>query len=276
MNSKSLNTTLFLFLLCVSPFLNAQTDKLLNCHDSILNKKIEFFELDIYQNIYAVDQNSTLFKLNKNGELIHTFGNANYGTLTSVQVLSPMKLFLFYKESGILLFLNEQLAPITEPIYLFEKNYQHISLAGASISNQIFLYDLLDSKVIILDYFMKEISQNQLRLEDFNPIKIISTSDNGFVLHDPNYGVLFFDNFGTSEKLIPFNIYSEIQIINNQLLFIENDKWVEYDLKKMDLHKIELSKLTQQDQRIKSLKKSDSHLVGIDEFGNLFICPKNF
>lgn len=232
MNSKSLNTTLFLFLLCVSPFLNAQTDKLLNCHDSILNKKIEFFELDIYQNIYAVDQNSTLFKLNKNGELIHTFGNANYGTLTSVQVLSPMKLFLFYKESGILLFLNEQLAPITEPIYLFEKNYQHISLAGASISNQIFLYDLLDSKVIILDYFMKEISQNQLRLEDFNPIKIISTSDNGFVLHDPNYGVLFFDNFGTSEKLIPFNIYSEIQIINNQLLFIENDKWVEYDLKK--------------------------------------------
>lgn len=276
MNSKSLNTTLFLFLLCVSPFLNAQTDKLLNCHDSILNKKIEFFELDIYQNIYAVDQNSTLFKLNKNGELIHTFGNANYGTLTSVQVLSPMKLFLFYKESGILLFLNEQLAPITEPIYLFEKNYQHISLAGASISNQIFLYDLLDSKVIILDYFMKEISQNQLRLEDFNPIKIISTSDNGFVLHDPNYGVLFFDNFGTSEKLIPFNIYSEIQIINNQLLFIENDKWVEYDLKKMDLHKIELSKLIQQDQRIKSLKKSDSHLVGIDEFGNLFICPKNF
>lgn len=276
MNSKSLNTTLFLFLLCVSPFLNAQTDKLLNCHDSILNKKIEFFELDIYQNIYAVDQNSTLFKLNKNGELIHTFGNANYGTLTSVQVLSPMKLFLFYKESGILLFLNEQLAPITEPIYLFEKNYQHISLAGASISNQIFLYDLLDSKVIILDYFMKEISQNQLRLEDFNPIKIISTSDNGFVLHDPNYGVLFFDNFGTSEKLIPFNIYSEIQIINNLLLFIENDKWVEYDLKKMDLHKIELSKLIQQDQRIKSLKKSDSHLVGIDEFGNLFICPKNF
>ena len=276
MNSKSLNTTLFLFLLCVSPFLNAQTDKLLNCHDSILNKKIEFFELDIYQNIYAVDQNSTLFKLNKNGKLIHTFGNANYGTLTSVQVLSPMKLLLFYKESGILLFLNEQLAPITEPIYLFEKNYQHISLAGASISNQIFLYDLLDSKVIILDYFMKEISQNQLRLEDFNPIKIISTSDNGFVLHDPNYGVLFFDNFGTSEKLIPFNIYSEIQIINNQLLFIENDKWVEYDLKKMDLHKIELSKLIQQDQRIKSLKKSDSHLVGIDEFGNLFICPKNF
>ena len=97
MNSKSLNTTLFLFLLCVSPFLNAETDKLLNCHDSILNKKIEFFELDIYQNIYAVDQNSTLFKLNKNGELIHTFGNANYGTLTAVQVLSPMKLFLFYK-----------------------------------------------------------------------------------------------------------------------------------------------------------------------------------
>jgi hypothetical protein len=123
---------------------------------------------------------------------------------------------------------------------------------------------------------MKEISQNQLRIEDFNPIKIIPTSEKGFVFHDPNYGVLFFDSFGTIEKFIPFNIYSEIQIVNSQLLFLENDKWIEYDFKKMDLHKIELSKLIRQDKKIKSLKKSDSQLVGIDEFGNLFICPKNF
>ncbi|HNX20922.1 MAG TPA: hypothetical protein PKG88_01030 [Bacteroidales bacterium] len=275
MNSKFLNTTLFLFLLCVSPFLNAQTDTLLDCRYPVLNKKIQFFEFDIYQNIYAVDQNSTLLKLNKNGELISTFSNASYGTLASIQVLSPMKIFLFYKESGILLFLNEQLAPITEPFYLFEKNYQHISLAASSNSNQILLYDLLDSKVILLDFYMKEVSQNQLRIEDFNPIKIIPTSEKGFVFHDPNYGVLFFDSFGTIEKLIPLNIYSEIQIINNQLLFLENDKWVEYDFKKMELRKMDLSKLIRFDKKIKSLKKTDSQLIGIDENGNLFICYKN-
>lgn len=272
MNSKFLNTTLLFFLLCVSPFLKAQTDSLLDCRYPVLNKKIDFFELDIYQNIYAVDQNSTLLKLNKNGELISTFGNASYGVLTSVQVLNPMKIFLFYKESGILLFLNEQLTPITEPFHLFEKNYQHISLAAASSSNQILLYDLLDSKVILLDYFMKEISQNQLRIEDFNPIKIISTTEKGFIFHDPNYGILFFDSFGTIEKLIPLAISSEIQITNNQLRYLENDKWVEYDFKKMEFSKMELSKWIPYDKKIKSLKKTDTQLIGVDENGILFIC----
>lgn len=276
MNSKFLNTTLFLFLLCVSPFLKAQTDTLLDCHDLNWSRKIEFFELDIYQNIYAVDENSTLVKFNKKGELISTFGHASYGALTSIQVLNPMKIFLFYKESGILLFLNEQLAPITEPFQLFEKDYQHISLAAASNSNQILLYDLLDSKVILLDFYMKEVSQNQLRIEDFNPIKIIPTSEKGFVFHDPNYGVLFFDSFGTLEKLIPLNIYSEIQIMNNQILYIENDQWVSYDFKIMELRKMELLKLFRIDKKIKSLKKTDTNLVGIDEKGILFICPENF
>ena len=86
---------------------------------------------------------------------------------------------------------------------------------------------------------------------------------------------MFFDSFGTIEKLIPLNIYSEIQIINNQLLFLENDKWVEYDFKKMELRKMDLSKLIRFDKKIKSLKKTDSQLIGIDENGNLFICYKN-
>lgn len=276
MNSKLLTILLFPFLLCIAHFLKAQTNPDMVCWESKQQSKVRFFELDSYQNIYTVDQNSTLSKLNLKGEVIATFGFAKYGTLSSINVLNPLKIMLFYKDAGIILFLNDQLTPITQPFNLFNNNYQQISLASFSNQNQIFLFDPVEMKLFILDFFMREISQNQLYVPHFHPFKMISTNDKGLLFQDAENGILFFDNFGTFQKQIPLHTSSEFQFVDNRICFLENGIWNEYNVQKLDWNQFVISELISNPIPFTQLKKGDRFLVGVDANGKLFICSQNF
>lgn len=276
MNCKFFKLFLFSFLTCSSLFLGAQRNDPEACINLNLKSKIVFFEVDFYQNIYVVDQNSILSKLNSKGDFISSYGNGKFGSLSSINVLNPMKIMLFYKETGVILFLDEKLTPISEPFYLFEKNYQHISLASFSYSNQIILFDPIDSKLILLDFFMNEISQNQITLKDFNPIKLIPIYEKGIVFHDPLNGLIFFDSFGTFEKSIPILTNAEIQINGNIVGYFENSIWHEYDFRNLDFRELKVEKMIQTTNSIAQLKNQELFFIGIDQTGKLFICNKIF
>lgn len=276
MNCNFFNLFLFSFLTCSNLILKAQNDEPLVCYNLNLNSKVVYFEVDIYQNIYVVDKNSTLSKLNSTGGFISSYGDGKFGSLTSINVLNPMKIMLFYKESGVILFLDEKLTPISEPFYLFEKNYQHISLASFSFSNQIILFDPIDSKLFLLDFFMNEISQNQITVKDFNPTKLIPIYEKGIVFHDPLNGLIFFDSFGTFEKSISILTNAEIQISGNKVGYFENNIWYEYDFQNLDLRELKVENLIITTNPIAQLKKPNRFFIGLDQTGQLFICNKIF
>lgn len=276
MNCNFFKLFFFSFLTCSNLFLDAQNDEPLVCFNINLKSKVEFFEVDFYQNIYVVDQNSTLSKLNSTGDFISSYGNGKFGSISSINVLNPMKIMLFYKESGVILFLDEKLTPISEPFHLFEKNYQHISLASFSYSNQIILFDPIDSKLFLLDFFMNEISQSQITIKDFNPTKLIPIYEKGIVFHDPLNGFIFFDSFGTFEKTIPILTNAEIQINGTKVGYFENNIWHEYDFRNLDFREFKVEKLIHTTHPIAQLKKPNRYFIGLDLTGQLFICNKIF
>ncbi|HPE40575.1 MAG TPA: hypothetical protein PLI77_05735 [Bacteroidales bacterium] len=276
MNSKFLTILLFSFLMCSSHLNQAQTELNWGCFESKHQSKVRFLELDSYQNIYTVDQNSTLSKLNLKGEIIATFGFAKYGTLSSIHVLNPSKMMLFYKDAGIILFLNDQLTPITQPFILFNNNYQNISLATFSNQNQIYLYDQINMKLFVLDFFMREISQNQLNFINFNPSKMFSIYDKGIIMQDEENGVLFFDSFGTYQKQIPLRSTTEFQWMDNKICFFDKGLWNEYDVQKLDWIQYDITKLIFNSIELEQVKKGNQFFVGVDSKGKLLICPQNF
>jgi hypothetical protein len=210
------------------------------------------------------------------GNQMGSFNFALYGTLTSISVLNPMKIMLFYKESGILLFLNDDLVPITKPIELLDQNYQNITCAVFTGSDQIILYEPFESKIVMLDFNGYEISKNQLSFDQFSPFRMIPNSSKGFIFQDSISGLYFFNSFGSFEKQLSIITPSTIQISGDVVAYCENGNWIEYNMKMLSQNQIDTQKLIPNTVNVQKMIKTKNHFIGIDETGKLFICGKNF
>ena len=189
----------------------------------IQNVTADYLRLDPYGNIYAV-KDAQLFKISPQGKLLYSYTNFSFGTISSIDVFNPMKIMLFYQNSGLLVFLNEQLAPIHDPISLHDAGYFTISLASYSSANQIHLFDNSHRYLISLDFFMNEISRTPVHFQSFNPIHMIELEEKKIALHDPNCGVFFFDSFGTFNKLIHISTHHYISITSEFIYYTQNDE----------------------------------------------------
>lgn len=273
---KLLKTILFTILVWASSFLHAQDTTQLSCIFPEFNGSISFFEVDRSENIYIVDQSSTLTKMDIQGVVKGSFNFALYGTLTSISVLNPMKIMLFYKESGILLFLNDDLVPITKPFELMDKNYQNISYAVFTGSDKIVLYEPFENKIVMIDFNGNEISKYQLSFDQFSPFTLIPNTSEGFVFQDSISGLYFFNSFGSFEKQLSVLTPSTIQISGDIVAYFDNGNWIEYNMKRLNQNQIEIKKLIPNTVNVQKMIKTTNHFIGIDETGKLFICGKNF
>ncbi len=273
---KLLKTILFTILVWASSYLHAQDTIQLVCMFPEFNNSISFFEVDQSENIYIVDQSSTLTKMDIQGDQKGSFNFALYGTLTSISVLNPMKIMLFYKESGIILFLNDDLVPITKPFELLDKNYQNITYAVFTGSNQIVLYDPFENKLVMLDFNFNEVSKNQLSFDQFSPFSLISNFSKGFVFQDSINGLFFFNSFGSFEKQLSIITTSNVQILGDEVDYFENGNWIEYNMKMLNQNKLSIQELIPKTMNVQKMIKTKNHFIGIDDTGKLFICGKNF
>lgn len=276
MNVNLLKTAALLILVCLHHFLFPQNSEQYTFSCVNFEEKVSFFELDSYGNIYTVDQKNCLTKFNLQGELIFTYSNQVNGSISSIDVQNPQKIMIFYKDAAIIQFLNEQLAPITEPISLFKLNYFNISLVAFSNANTISMFDFSNLKLITLDLFLKEKSQFQILNSSLQPTKLISFGNNKLLLQDPKEGFLFFDSFGTLEKEITLQIPNDFQIFDSKIFFVQDSTIKEYNFEKLELLQIPFSEISKNIPQFITVKKSGPFLIGLDSLGKMFIGTKNF
>jgi hypothetical protein len=198
----------------------------------IPNVTADFIKLDPYGNIYAVKK-SQLYKFSPQGNLLFNYSDKTLGVISSIDVFNPMKIMLFYQDAGVLVFLNEQLAPIGESISLFNANYFTISLASYSAANQIHLYDDVNRYLITLDFFMREISRTPLNFPSFNPIKMIELEEKSLAMHDPELGIFLFDAFSTFNKLIPVITSQSVTVTQDLIYYTNNNEVAIYNYRTM-------------------------------------------
>jgi len=205
----------------------------------IANVAADYIKLDPYGNIYAV-KDAQLSKFSPNGTLLFNYTNHSLGAISSIDVFNPMKIMLFYKDSGIILFLNEQLAIINTPISLHDANYFTIALASYSAANQIHLYDNTNKYLITLDFNMREISKTPINFNAFNPKKMIELEEKSLAFHDPESGVYLFDSFGTFNKLIPIITHHSVEVTSELIYYTAHNEVNLYNYKTMRADTIQL------------------------------------
>jgi len=212
----------------------------------IPNVNADFIKVDPYGNVYAVKK-AQLSKFSPQGKLLSTYSDNTLGVISSIDVFNPMKIMLFYQDAGMIVFLNEQLAPINAPISLWDANYLTISLASYSAANQIHLYDDVNKYLITLDFFMREIARTPINFPAFNPIKMIEIEEKTLALHDPKSGIYLFDVFSTFNKFIPVITSHTIEVTSELIYFTRDNEVAIYNYKTMnaDTQQLPISGVTQ-------------------------------
>src|SRR5204863_2653088 len=107
--------------------------------------------IDNLDNIYLVDNNNQLKKLNSNGDSAGVFNDVRkYGKLFSIDATNPLKLLLYYQNFSTVLVLDRFLN-IRNTINLRKQNIFNVKAIGASYDNNIWVFDEGDGKIKKID-----------------------------------------------------------------------------------------------------------------------------
>lgn len=195
----------------------------------------EGFTLDT-QGYFYLWHDSMLDKFAPAGEHIFSYSNPSLGHISTVDAVNPLKTMLFFQESGEILFLDNKLAPLGNPLNLFANNFNNVTLAAFATTNRLVLFDQSNQDLIITDLSLNVISKTHLTFDEFTPTQLQVCNEKDIVLNNPSDGIYFFDKFGTFDKKIDLpNI--RYLYLNSQLdLFhIIQNSLFSYNMKELKL-----------------------------------------
>ena len=199
----------------------------------VIEQSAETIALDPQGNIYAVND-ATLYKYAPDGTLLYTYNDNMLGHISSIDVDNPLKIILFYRDAGFIIFLNDKLSPIGDKVNLFFKGFTTIGLATYSTRNELILYDESNTDLVILDFYFREKERVHYDFQEFHPMLLQDVNEKMIVMQDSQQGVFFFDNFGTFEKNIAIASELPVQIIKDQIFYVKNNQLNRYNFQRLD------------------------------------------
>jgi hypothetical protein len=201
-----------------------------------------FIATDKLGNLYAATDQE-ISKFDANGKLLQKNSIKNYGTLLTLDVSNPMKIFAFYKDYNKILFLDNMLAPSGSPIDLSAIGFDQVTLISSSHDNGIWVYNSLNFELVRMEPNLNISHQSgniaQLTGNAIKPTVLFETN-NRVYLCDTTFGVLIFDVFGTYIKTIPIKAITDIQVENNVLYFMDPKGYGSFNFDLLKLNEIAL------------------------------------
>lgn len=185
---------------------------------------------DIQGNLYLTSGTSLDF-FTPDGKRHLNYSEQTWGNITNVDAGISPKILVFYRESGTITLLNNELSPIGNPLRLFDKSLMTISLAAMGNPNKIMLYDEANQDLIITDLSLNELSRSHITFPgEFHPTDMQVVPEHRIALLDTLHGICLFDFFGTYEKEIPIPDVKAMQLMKDQLIYLRENKLYRYNL----------------------------------------------
>lgn len=190
----------------------------------------ESLTTDIQGNLYlSVGSNLDFFTPDGNRHL--NYSNPTWGNITRVDASIASKILVFYRESGVITLLDNELSPINGPLSLFDKSLMTVSLAAMGNPNKIVLYDEANQDLIITDLSLNVLSQTHITFPDeFHPTDMQVVPEHRIALLDTLRGICLFDFFGTYDKMIPIPNVQAMQFKKECIFYLKNNTLYKYTL----------------------------------------------
>ena len=203
-----------------------------------INYPIVSFAVNNLGELYTINTNNQLKKLNENGDSVGVFNQVTkYGKLSYVDARNPWKTILFYKDFSTIVLLDKYLNVLTN-INLRKQNIFGVKAVAASYDNNIWIFDEQENKLKKIDDAGKVLTETvDFRLLfDSVPSPVQMVDRDGFVyLYDPHKGVYVFDYYGSFKNRLPFRNWKNITVIEKYLFGFDDSSLYRYGLGSLDL-----------------------------------------
>jgi hypothetical protein len=241
MESRNIALSL-VFILCFS-FSHAQNGIIDNKYAIIdsYQVKANSISVDNFGNFYAVGDNQIL-KFDRNGVFQVRFEEVKNGKIGSVDVTNPFKLLIYYPDFMNAVIVDKFLTYVTSYNF-FDLGYQSVTAVGSSADGYLWFYDATDYTLKKIDATgnvqLKSQPVNQLIDKIINPNFIQEKNGQVFV-NDTATGILVFDNFGAYYKTIPIFGLQKFHILQEQIVYYQDNKLRSYNPVTFDAKMISL------------------------------------
>ncbi len=208
-----------------------------------LNGIPELFSTDKMGNIYVCKGN-LLTKISSEGKIIGQYSSYDVGPLFSIDTSDPLQVLLFYKDFNQLIFLDNKLNSIGNPIYLDQLEFSSVSAVCKSKEFAVWIYDEYNRKLVHYGFSPRRVLQT-INLDkygnDIELIDFIQESGNEIYLKGKDKAIWVFNLFGGKLNKIEIAFKDDFQLRNKKLFYSKNQKIFWYNLQLAELDSLQIS-----------------------------------
>ncbi len=145
-----------------------------------------------------------------------------YGTSAQLDLTNPLVPFLFFEDQGSLVFLDNTLNVLEDPIFLNERFQGQITCVGGSKGDAIWLYNSNESTLIRanrkFEIQSKSAYLSPLSKSSLQPKQIIENGQRVYFI-DSEKGIIIFSLFGQLETITGYTTSDFVYQWNNCIYF---------------------------------------------------------
>lgn len=204
--------------------------------------KVHHLSTDNLQNVFAITKSGEVIKYNSSGKELGRYNEFSLGMPSHLDATNPFQILLFYPDFMTVVTLNSTLNKIAA-YELFDLDLNYVNALSFSNDGNIWLYDATTFQVKKVDRNSRVLLTSQnltFEFEDALNPNILVQRENSLFMNDPEQGILFFDLYGQYDRRLPITGLTDFQVLDNRLLFFEEDKLVAMDLISKFVERIDL------------------------------------
>lgn len=213
------------------------------------------FEIDNLGFCYFVE-GSKLIQTDSEFNTLYEYSDKSYGDISILDVSNPLRILVFYKDFNVILFLDNKLSPLRDPILLDDLGVYSIDAVCSSASGSFRVYDNQASTVITIgsDLSVVQKGTNLYSLAGDQKAIALKETANFVFLQTENSWIIRMDKFGNYIETIANDQGITFDCLNDDVYIITKTSVSGFDSKNERFLFYSFEPLTIKDFKIKDKK----------------------
>lgn len=181
-------------------------------------ENVNFYGVDKYNAIYYAKKN-TLYK--KTNQKKYSFSSLQLGTLTSVDIINPLKLVLFYKNTNTVVLLDDKLSEITRIDFNSPSLFRTVGFATKANSYDLWIFNEDTQELELFNYRTKSTS---MQTQPVNGRVLQQKSNFNYCWLLTDLGLVSYNSYGSYMDAIHNEDITDFSFDKESIFAVENDK----------------------------------------------------
>lgn len=178
-------------------------------------------------------EGSKLIKTDSEFKTLYEHSDKSYGDISIVDVSNPFRILVFYKDFNVVLFLDNKLSPLRNPIILDDLGLFSIDAVCSSATGSFRVYDNQSSTVITIGNDLNQIQKGTNLFSVTGNQKAINLKEtaNYVFLQIENSWIIKMDKFGNYIETIANDAAITFDCVNDEIYTISKSNVSGFDNK---------------------------------------------